>query len=52
MDAIRGVDSVELVDVVYVVRHPDRAREQLPPRATSARTPLFDSAHLTDGTAR
>jgi ornithine cyclodeaminase len=73
VDAIRAVDSVELADVTYVVRHPDRAREQLPPHATvvaadstdvpvrlgraqvvvcatSARTPLFDSADLTDGT--
>ncbi|WP_262057317.1 ornithine cyclodeaminase family protein [Streptomyces sp. STR69] len=73
VDAIRAGGSVEPADVTYVVRHPDRAREQLPPRttvvaadspdltvrlgraqvvvcATSARTPLFDSAHLTDGT--
>jgi len=73
VDALRAVDSVELADVTYVVRHPGRARAQLPPHATvvaadsadvaarlgraqvvvcatSARTPLFDSAQLTDGT--
>ncbi|MBK3568792.1 ornithine cyclodeaminase family protein [Streptomyces sp. MBT62] len=72
VDAIRAIGSVEPADVTYVVRRPDRAREQLPPHATvvaadspevpvrlgraqvvvcatSARGPLFDSAHVTDG---
>ena len=72
VDAIRAIGSVELAGVTYVVRHPDRAREQLPPGATviaadspdvtarlgraqvvvcatGARGPLFDSAHVMDG---
>jgi ornithine cyclodeaminase/alanine dehydrogenase-like protein (mu-crystallin family) len=72
LEALEACASIELADVAYVVRRPDRAREQLPTGgtvvcatdpsavarleranvvvcATSARTPLFDSVHVTDG---
>ena len=71
-EALRAVSSIDLADVVFVVRQPRRAFERLPPHtrivhttdssvtklleranvvvcATSARTPLFDSAYLPDG---
>ena len=73
VQALEACGRVELADVTYVVREPERAREHLPPRtrvvsaadtsvdtwleradmvvcATGARSPLFDSRHLADGT--
>jgi ornithine cyclodeaminase/alanine dehydrogenase-like protein (mu-crystallin family) len=71
VEALAACDAIEVADVTYVARRPERVRHHLPARAevlaaddpavparleragvvvcaTSARTPLFDSVHVSD----
>jgi ornithine cyclodeaminase/alanine dehydrogenase-like protein (mu-crystallin family) len=71
VEALEACGSVEVADVAFVVREPERARDQLPPGATvvsaadpavsawlsrakvvvcatSARSPVLDSEHLSE----